>query len=317
MSTVNPREVIARSLGHMVDLGRTYGRALPDDLARWHCYTLDGGHSILVVLDDGTLGDAPSRSKIEDQLVPAPVKAVERAGWRMLDGFVVCKLPYDPELGLVTDPEDDEYGDGGGQDEPAAAAPLYALAVGQPYPHPVRWTDGQAETRILAGGVDFVLPLSRPSDSEVHAFGKGNAEFALYPEDHFLLLLYRFTNPKNSRNPAAAGPGIAWSDAAWEYQRQARVAPPMPPGSEGGTFPMQLVMVDADTNTVRALRLLTPPVGFADAVRAAVARQAAHPVAFERGLAEINALYARYPDSADLLPLCEARFEALRDGKTR
>jgi hypothetical protein len=34
-------------------------------------------------------------------------------------------------------------------------------------------------------------------------------------------------------------------------------------------------------------------------------------------MAKVNALYARYPKSADLLPLCEARFEALRDGTTR
>lgn len=216
MSTVIPREVIARSLGHMVDFGRVYKRPLHEEIAPWHCYPLDGGHSILVVLDDDTLGEAPSRKQIEDNLVPAPVKAVERAGWRMVGGFVVCKLPCDPELGLVTDPEDAEYGDGAEEPEaPTAALPMQRLAVGEYYPHSVPWTDGQAATSISADGVDFVLPLSSPTDSEVHAFRKGNAEFALYPEDHYMLLLYRFTNPKNSRNPVASGPGIAWSDAAW------------------------------------------------------------------------------------------------------
>lgn len=105
----DPREVIARSLGRMA-AERPYGRELPADIAPWHCYTLDGGHSILVVLDDGQLGDKSAVQELEDNLMPAPVKAVERAGWRMVEGYVVAKLPYDPALGLVTDPEDDEYG---------------------------------------------------------------------------------------------------------------------------------------------------------------------------------------------------------------
>jgi hypothetical protein len=35
----------------MVDLGRIHKRPLHEEIAPWHCYTLDGGHSILVVLD--------------------------------------------------------------------------------------------------------------------------------------------------------------------------------------------------------------------------------------------------------------------------
>ncbi|MEU5181188.1 hypothetical protein AB0G49_14160 [Streptomyces longwoodensis] len=315
--SVSPREVIAQSLPGMVDFGRPYGRPLPEELAPWHCYTLDGGHCILVVLDDGRLGDQPSREEIEGRLVPAPVKAVEREGWRMVDGFVVCKLPYDPVLGLVVPEEDDEYGDG--TEESAPPAPeQHTLAVGEPYPSRVAWTDGQAQTAITAGGVTFVLPLRQPSDSEVHAFRKGNAEFALYPGDHFALLLYRFSNPKGSRNPAASGPGIEWSDAGWEYHRQAMgAAQPAPPGVPGGSFPLELVLVDADTNVVKALRLIGPTTEFADAVRAAVTRQAQQAPAFEHAMAEIDSLYARYPRSADLLPLCEARFEALRDGTAR
>ncbi|MEU6070525.1 hypothetical protein ABZ864_40325 [Streptomyces sp. NPDC047082] len=111
MSTVNPREVITRSLGAMVDLDRRYARQLDPEIAPWHCYTLDGGHSILVVLDHGKLGDRPTSKELEDNLVPAPVKTVERVGWRLVGGYVVCKLPYHPVLGLITPESDDEYGD--------------------------------------------------------------------------------------------------------------------------------------------------------------------------------------------------------------
>ncbi|MEU6756068.1 hypothetical protein [Streptomyces sp. NPDC046685] len=77
------------------------------------------------------------------------------------------------------------------------------------------------------------------------------------------------------------------------------------------------MLVDADTDLVQALRMLTPPVEFADAVRAAVARQAARPDERMRASAELQGMYAPYPNSADLLPLAEARFEALRDGSDR
>ncbi|KIF00911.1 hypothetical protein PL81_38475 [Streptomyces sp. RSD-27] len=124
---LDPREVIARSLGHMAVTGRRYGRELHADIAPWHCYTLDGGHSILVVLDLGDIGENPTRKELEDRLCPAPVKSVERAGWRMLDGYVVSVLPYDPDLGLMTPEEDDEYGEEYG-DSQAADAPRPATS---------------------------------------------------------------------------------------------------------------------------------------------------------------------------------------------
>ncbi|CAM5628467.1 hypothetical protein [Streptomyces griseomycini] len=112
MTSVDPAEVIVESLGRMAVRGRTYPRPLPDELAPWHCYVLDGGHSILAVLDDGSLGDAPPRQALLDRLVPAPVRAVERAGWRVVDGFVLSPLPYDPDIDLVVEKEDEEF-DGG------------------------------------------------------------------------------------------------------------------------------------------------------------------------------------------------------------
>lgn len=41
--------------------------------------------------------------------MPAPVKAVQRTGWDVRDGYVVSDLTYDDTLGLVTDPGDDEF----------------------------------------------------------------------------------------------------------------------------------------------------------------------------------------------------------------
>lgn len=96
---------MTREPASMLVPGRAYPRPLPEELARWYCYTRDGGHSIAVAIK--TLyqrGGDP-----DDFLVPAPVKAVQRVGWTVDDGFVVADLPYDARLGLITEPGDDEY----------------------------------------------------------------------------------------------------------------------------------------------------------------------------------------------------------------
>ncbi|MEU5242385.1 hypothetical protein ACH4UR_37420 [Streptomyces lydicus] len=319
MSTPDPREVIARSLGSMTVPGRTYPRPLPPEIAPWHCYIPDGGHSILVALDTGDLGEAPSTNALEEgSLVPAPVKSVERAGWRMVEGYVVCKLPYDPELGLVTPPEDDEYDDDTEQapaDDAATPKPTM-LAVGQPYPSKIKWPDGASELRITPQGVEFLLAVSTPEKHEVNAFQKGNAEFALIPGRHHLMWAYRFANPKTG-NPQAQGPGIPWTDSPWEYHRQAAAMPVAVPGERGSTFPLHLVLIDSSTGIIKGLRMVGPPVEFADALRDAVEAQASTPANDAAAGQEINALYARYPATTDLLLTAPARFEALRDGTTR
>lgn len=300
----NPREVIAAVLAGLVDMNPP-PRAMHGDLKPWHVLC-EGGHHVVVAADPGDLGDDPSVEMLIGQLLPAPVRTVERVGWRVEKGFLVSPVPLDPELGLAV-PEEDEEPAG----PPAAAdLPLAVMEVGAPYPTPLPWQDGAAQLTLAPRGVRFVLPLRSPTEPEVHAVRKGSAEFALVPADRYLLWVYRFSNPGTS-NPAASG--LPWADTPWEYHRQTQPAPGLP-GEEGQTFQLQLVLVDAATNIIRALRVITPPVEFADAVRAAVKRQASRPNETARAGAEIQRLYARYPTSADLLPLAEARFEALRDG---
>lgn len=99
-----PEAVIGRHIAAIVP-GKGYPRPLPADLAPWHVYTADGGHSIAVAL---AAFYQPGGDPAEF-LVPAPVKAVLKAGWTARDGWIVCDLPYDPAVGLATDPGDDEY----------------------------------------------------------------------------------------------------------------------------------------------------------------------------------------------------------------
>lgn len=88
-----------------VDQERTYPEMLAPELEVAYCYTLDGGHSVIVVLENEYIEGTP----VEDWLVPAPVRAVLRAGYTVRDGLVWCRLPYSPEIGLLIEDNDEEF----------------------------------------------------------------------------------------------------------------------------------------------------------------------------------------------------------------
>lgn len=98
-------EIIEQCLGQYLKKGMKYPGGLPPELEKWYCYTIDRGHSILSILrvhyQEGMV--------FKDYLVPCPVKAVLAKGYEIKNGFVVADLPYSNEVGLMTDPEFDEF----------------------------------------------------------------------------------------------------------------------------------------------------------------------------------------------------------------
>lgn len=102
------RATVARVTAGWAQSGHTYPQPLPAELRDWYAYTGDGGHSLLVALREGQ-ARFPAAS-VEELLVPAPVRAVQRVGWTVdAEGYVWCDLPYDATLGLLTEPDDDEF----------------------------------------------------------------------------------------------------------------------------------------------------------------------------------------------------------------
>lgn len=93
--------------------GKRYPAPLPPDLEACYCYTIDGGHSILVVLENVYREGEP----VQGYLVPAPVRAVLQAGYTIkqcrvgneVRPLVWCRLPYSHEIGLLEEPGDTEY----------------------------------------------------------------------------------------------------------------------------------------------------------------------------------------------------------------
>lgn len=84
--------------------GRVYPRPLPADLAGWYCYVTGAGHSIVVIPENQLrAGEAAA-----DLAVPAPVRTVLRCGWRVQNGWIVSDVPYDDDLGVVVEDDDEE-----------------------------------------------------------------------------------------------------------------------------------------------------------------------------------------------------------------
>ncbi|GGJ89697.1 hypothetical protein GCM10010123_19370 [Pilimelia anulata] len=95
---------IAAALGVAVPESRVCPAGVPDELARWHCYTAASGHSVVVAVAALlTPGTNPLHA-----LVAAPVNAVTRTGWRWdpAHDLIVADLPYDSDRGVLIDPAD-------------------------------------------------------------------------------------------------------------------------------------------------------------------------------------------------------------------
>lgn len=103
------KRIIERVMGEMLVAGKSYHSELPSELSDWYCYTLDGGHSILCLRAEDLAESFAPDVMTTDYLIPVPVKAVLRDGHVIVNEFVVVTPPCDSNIGLITEPEDDEF----------------------------------------------------------------------------------------------------------------------------------------------------------------------------------------------------------------
>lgn len=96
---MTPDLILDKHFGSISTHPHPYPQPLPEELKRWHLHTVDNGHCIAVaVASTYQPGGDPG-----DWLVPIPVRAVQRLGYEVRDGYVVCKLQTHPVLGVVGD----------------------------------------------------------------------------------------------------------------------------------------------------------------------------------------------------------------------
>lgn len=291
---IEPRETMEKAFGAYLLPGKSYPEPLPEDLARWYCYTRDGGHSIAVVTEQHYApGIDPG-----DYLVPAPVRSVLRAGHRVSpEGLVVSELPYSSETGLMTPEGDDEH-EGSPSGPESSGTGGFALAgqvfeVGKRYPGE-GWGFPMAGEAVqynfdVAG---HVLQLFWPgvSGSETKAVRRGAASFALAVEGPAIFLCYRFGD-------------MPWSDTPFTVhllpeERRLASSVSADPEGRGPNNVLSVHLVDGRSGVLRALRGLGLPREFTDAFEVALQEQLA--AGWERRAeyyAALAGVYRRYPSS--------------------
>ncbi|WP_130855687.1 hypothetical protein [Olivibacter jilunii] len=104
---MNPDSIVERFFDGTEYLvrGKQYHSPIPEELRPWYCYTTDGGHSILALIESHF---DPENEELLDEMCPCPVKSVLRK-YRIFKGYPVVPLEYNDDIGLVTDTEDDEF----------------------------------------------------------------------------------------------------------------------------------------------------------------------------------------------------------------
>ncbi|MFI7524515.1 hypothetical protein [Nocardia salmonicida] len=168
---------------------------------------------------------------------------------------------------------------------------MAAITVGQPYDsRRSHWTPVPI-ARITETGIRLVLVIENPTETEVAAVRSGVARFAWIDASDIALLAWTFA------------PGIPWSDVPYSPHLE------RPGDTPGICFAPQrpaavtVVLVDADTGLVCAVRETTWPHEFAAVVRDSVAEMAAIPADMNAIDAAMASLYITYPDTAELVAM--------------
>lgn len=98
-----------KSLQDIIHMVRNvpYPKDLPDELKPYNYYVIDGGHSIMCVLEKHL--KEIENIDMDMHEVAVPVKYVLEKGYRFVDGYVVVEAPYDQSFGLEVEEGYYEY----------------------------------------------------------------------------------------------------------------------------------------------------------------------------------------------------------------
>lgn len=168
---------------------------------------------------------------------------------------------------------------------------MRSVAVGKPYDAQRRCWAPVPIARITHTGIHLALMIASPTEAEVEAVRSGLPRFAWIDGSNVALLAWAFA------------PGVPWSDAPYSpHLEQPGDMPGIAPAA-GNSAPVTVVLVDADTGLVRAVRDTAWPHDFTAVVRDSVARMAAAPLDMNAMDAAMAKLYITYPDTAELVAM--------------
>jgi hypothetical protein len=174
---------------------------------------------------------------------------------------------------------------------------VHQYQVGQLY-HPDRriWPE-RATYQYRGGGHELLLFLESPTAGEITDVRYGDAEFALAVVPPTLIFCYRF-----GRMP--------WSDSPYTVHLvpEAERGEIDEPVLEEERALLAVILVDATTGIIRALRAVSLSVDFTDALRQAIREQAGAPWEGEAGYDRaIERIYRQYPSTERFVAAATAR----------
>jgi hypothetical protein len=153
--------------------------------------------------------------------------------------------------------------------------------VGKPYNPRIRlWREGP-HLRLTPAGCELVLFYAGPAAQEILDVRQGAARFAWIDAGPASVLCYQIGT-------------MPWSDAPYEPWKEPAAARGVPAGGPGNGLPLTVLLVDAATGIIEAIRITTWSASFAQAVRETVTRQLAAPRDDSAAARALDDLYGRY-----------------------
>jgi hypothetical protein len=120
------------------------------------------------------------------------------------------------------------------------------------------------EYNYQSGDHTLLLSMKNLDPKEIEAVREAEAEFGLYCENGIVFLLYRF------------GAHLPWSDSAfswWNVAEEDRQIP-APPQNAAERILLKIILVEAATGIVKAIRVTTFSPAFTEKLHDAIRRQA-------------------------------------------
>lgn len=163
------------------------------------------------------------------------------------------------------------------------------LEIGKLYsPGRTEFPEG-TEYNFSDAGHELRLFISSPERTEIDAVRKGRVQVGLLVEGPIIFLLFKLGS-------------MLWSDApfSWWIVPEARRSQPQPISDGQGAL-LQIVLIDAATGIVKALRSVALDTEFSRALHDAIIQQMQQPIAPQDYSNSVDRAYTKYPDTIDMV----------------
>ncbi len=141
---------------------------------------------------------------------------------------------------------------------------MQIVAIGKPLFEGRNELPETVEYNYQSGDHTLLLSMKNLHPKEIEAVRASEAEFGLYCENSIVFLLYRF------------GEALPWSDSAfswWNVSEEDRRIP-APPENPAERILLKIILVEAVTGVVKAIRVTTLSPSFSEKLHEAIRRQA-------------------------------------------